>query len=115
MNDIIAQVDYQSNSKINYSEFLSATINLNNFLDEQKLLAVFNQFDTDNSGEITMLNLKYAMQKFGMDVPEDELRRIIKTHDIDDNGGIDFDEFKDIFTEKKEELENKPKEEENKL
>ena len=90
VNDIIKQVDYQQNSKINYSEFLSATINLNNFLDEQKLLAVFHQFDTDNSGEITALNMKYAMQKLGMDVPEAEIRKIMSQHDLDDNGGIDF-------------------------
>lgn len=42
INDLIEEVDYQGNGSINYSEFLSATINLNRFLDEQKLLAVFN-------------------------------------------------------------------------
>jgi Ca2+-binding EF-hand superfamily protein len=39
-----------------------------------------------------------------MDVPEAEIRAIMKYHDLDDNGGIDFAEFKDIFNEKKVEL-----------
>jgi len=42
IKDLISEVDYQGNGKINYSEFLSATIDLHKFLDEQKLLAVFN-------------------------------------------------------------------------
>jgi len=34
ISDLIDEVDYQGNGKINYSEFLSATIDLNRFLDE---------------------------------------------------------------------------------
>lgn len=34
VTDLIDQVDYQGNKKINYSEFLSATLNLERFLDE---------------------------------------------------------------------------------
>ena len=34
ISDLIEEVDYQGNGKINYSEFLSATIDLNRFLDE---------------------------------------------------------------------------------
>ena len=77
VSDLIAEVDYQGNGKINYSEFLSATIDLQTFLDEQKLLAVFNQFDTDRSGKITEDNIYYAMQKLGMEVPMSEIRLII--------------------------------------
>jgi Ca2+-binding EF-hand superfamily protein len=42
ISDLIKNLDYQANGKINYSEFLSATIDLDEFLTEQKLLAVFN-------------------------------------------------------------------------
>lgn len=34
VTELIDQVDYQGNKKINYSEFLSATLNLEKFLDE---------------------------------------------------------------------------------
>jgi len=62
---IINEVDYFGNQKINYSEFIVATINLDEFLNENKLLALFNQFDTDGSGIITTANIVTAMNKIG--------------------------------------------------
>lgn len=53
IDNIITEVDYFGNKKINYSEFLTATIDLNDFLTENKLNALFSQFDTDGSGIIT--------------------------------------------------------------
>ena len=41
IEQMIKEIDYHGNGKINYSEFLSATINLQTFLTEQKLQAVF--------------------------------------------------------------------------
>lgn len=60
IKDIISEIDYHGNSKINYSEFLSATINIKTFLNDHKLNAIFSQFDTDNSGKITEENIYYA-------------------------------------------------------
>lgn len=42
VQQIISEVDYFGNHKINYSEFLVATINLDEFLNENKLMAIFN-------------------------------------------------------------------------
>ena len=53
INDLIKEVDYQGNDKINYSEFLSATIDVKRFLSDQRLRAIFSHFDTDSSGSIT--------------------------------------------------------------
>ena len=38
---IINEVDYFGNKKINYTEFLVATLDVKNFLDDNKLRAVF--------------------------------------------------------------------------
>ena len=65
VDDIIAEVDYFGNKRINYTEFLVATLDVKSFLDDQKLEAVFKQFDTDNSGVITQDNIVNAMQKMG--------------------------------------------------
>ena len=56
-------MDYDGNGKINYSEFLSATIDAKKFLNDQRLRAIFSQFDTDGTQEITEENIYYAMQK----------------------------------------------------
>ena len=66
--EIINQMDYHGNQKINYSEFLAATMDVRNFLTDSRLKAVFQQFDTDNSGNITAENIKLAMQKLGKEI-----------------------------------------------
>ena len=50
LQKVINEVDYAANNKINYTEFLAATMDMSSFLDENKLLSVFKQFDTDSSG-----------------------------------------------------------------
>jgi len=42
-----------------------ATMDVKRFLDEEKLNALFNQFDTDGSGTITKDNIISAMNKVG--------------------------------------------------
>ena len=61
IQEMIQEVDYHGNGKINYSEFLSATINVRTFMTEQKMQAIFQQFDTDNSKVITQENIYFAM------------------------------------------------------
>jgi len=53
IQQIIENVDYAGNGKINYSEFLAATIELKQVLTYEKLWTLFKYFDTDNSGIIT--------------------------------------------------------------
>lgn len=53
IHDIVKEIDYMDNQKINYSEFLAATINTAEFLTDQKLHAIFKTFDFDGTGEIT--------------------------------------------------------------
>ena len=68
IDKIIDEVDYFGNGKINYTEFLVATLDVKSFLDDTKLHAVFNQFDTDGSGVITRQNIITAMQKIGHEI-----------------------------------------------
>lgn len=50
---IIYEVDYLGNGKINYSEFLAATVDVHNILNEETLKEIFSLFDVDGSGSIT--------------------------------------------------------------
>ena len=65
INSIFSQIDLNGDEKINYSEFIAATISVKNFLDEKKIKAIFKQFDTDNSGKITSDDIVNAMNKLG--------------------------------------------------
>ena len=64
-DEIISEIDYYGNHKINYTEFLVATLDVKAFLDDSKLKALFTQFDTDGSGKITKENIVTAMDKIG--------------------------------------------------
>jgi Ca2+-binding EF-hand superfamily protein len=70
------------------------------------LLAIFNQFDTDNSGFITKDNIVNAMIKLGHQVDKKEVQSIMAEHDITGDNQISFKEFKQIF-EIEERLHNK--------
>lgn len=97
IDNIINEVDYFGNKKINYTEFLVATLDVKQFLDDNKLQAVFSQFDTDGSGVITKENIITAMNKIGHEITQQELDQIMKEHDIEKNGVISYQEFKYIF------------------
>lgn len=62
---IISEVDFFDHHKINYSEFLAATIDVSKINDEHMLKAIFNQFDTDSDGVISPDNIISAMEKIG--------------------------------------------------
>ena len=57
VSDIMSQIDFSGDQMIHYSEFLAATMDIKNFLTDSKLKAIFQQFDTDNSGYITAENI----------------------------------------------------------
>lgn len=97
ISEMISQMDYHNNKKINYSEFLAATIDIQEFLTDSRLRAVFNQFDTDSSGKITEENIVLAMQKLGKEISGREVHDMIVQHDKTGDGCLNFEEFKAIF------------------
>lgn len=74
---IIKELDFAENKRINYSEFIAATINVHEFLSEERLQAIFNQFDIDNTGKISKDNLKQAFSKYGRDITDADIDNIL--------------------------------------
>ena len=60
IDTIISNTDYLGNGKINYSEFIAATIESRSVVTREKLWQAFKHFDTDDSGFITAENLIQA-------------------------------------------------------
>lgn len=50
INSIVWELDFNLDGHISYSEFLSATVNLDKFLTDEKCMAVYKSFDLDDSG-----------------------------------------------------------------
>ena len=76
IEDIIKQIDNDDNGKINYSEFIAATIDIRKYLTRARVEAIFKSFDVDDDEMITDLNLKNAFTKLGKDISDQEIRHI---------------------------------------
>ena len=50
---MVDEIDYFGNSKINYSEFLSATLSCQKVLTDEVLWTLFKQFDIDDTNYIS--------------------------------------------------------------
>ena len=53
IDEIIEQLDYKKNGVINFTDFITATIDIKKFLTPEKLEAIFNTFNIDNLEAIT--------------------------------------------------------------
>lgn len=50
LNDLMNRIDNNENTQIDYTEFIVATIDLEKFLTDNKLHALFNCFDVNHTG-----------------------------------------------------------------
>lgn len=69
--------------------------------------AVFDEFDLDGSGEISISELKLVFARMGHHKTEKELAELIKQVDADSNEMIDFAEFITLLDILKKEFERK--------
>eukprot|EP00359_Climacostomum_virens_P006338 CAMPEP_0204917440 /NCGR_PEP_ID=MMETSP1397-20131031/15017_1 /ASSEMBLY_ACC=CAM_ASM_000891 /TAXON_ID=49980 /ORGANISM="Climacostomum Climacostomum virens, Strain Stock W-24" /LENGTH=428 /DNA_ID=CAMNT_0052090271 /DNA_START=488 /DNA_END=1774 /DNA_ORIENTATION=+ len=74
---VISSFDYSENGRINYSEFLLATLDKKQVLDEAALHTAFKFFDIDNSGHISIEDITNALIRTGVTVPKEELTGIV--------------------------------------
>ena len=100
IDEIIKNLDLAKNGVINYSEFLSATIDLNQILTQAKIQALFRTFDIDNTGKISEDNIRKAFTKFGKEVTDEEIKEIMKEHDTSHGNSITQEEFVAMFGKK---------------
>ena len=64
LDEIIRRVDFDKNGEINYSEFVSGTLD-RNLLSKDNLYKVFKYMDTDNTDLLTYDSLKKAFLRRG--------------------------------------------------
>jgi hypothetical protein len=88
-------MDFHCDGKVNYSEFLAATISTINFNKEEKLWSAFNYFDTTDSGYITLDSVMDALKNSGVIIDEEGLKKAFSG--LQKKGEkINFNEFKAI-------------------
>jgi calcium-dependent protein kinase len=62
---VLSIIDTDLSGEIDFSEFLTATVNFENLLTEEKLKLAFNYFDTDRGGSISLEEIKEVLDPFG--------------------------------------------------
>ena len=97
VEDIILRCDSDGSGFIDYSEFLTATINWREALSRERLEVAFKAFDIDGSGKITVDEIKLFIG--GNDnIEETGWVKMIEGVDKNGDGEVDFDEFFDLMT-----------------
>jgi len=74
----VAEIDYHENGKINYSEFLAATLSINKFMSNEKMWMIFKRFDVDDTDFISKENLIEAMAKMDRQITPEEVDNLLK-------------------------------------
>jgi calcium-dependent protein kinase len=93
---LMDRIDNNHNQGIDYTEFVAAAIDRNSVLTDIKIRKCFRQFDKDNSGKISLKEFKVMLQ--GNNVISDEVwASLIKDIDVNLDGEIEFDEFKQML------------------
>jgi calcium-dependent protein kinase len=95
VDKIMTSCDVDGSGYVDYSEFLSASMNKKTMLSKENLQAAFEAFDADQNGFITLDEIKCIMGSVQVidSVWEDVLREV----DHDGNGKIDIKEFVELM------------------
>jgi calcium-dependent protein kinase len=83
-------MDTNNSGEIEYTEFISATIEKNIYLNENKLKEAFKYFDLDGNGKI---NREEIIKILKVTKSSKELNKIMEENDINKDGELDFNEF----------------------
>ena len=86
-------IDTNNSRRIEYTEFLSAAMEKNDYLKEERLLDIFKMLDKDGSGKISKDDIKKILNN--EDIDEEELKQFIVKFDLNGDGEIDYYEFID--------------------
>merc|ERR1719387_2442432 len=84
---IFKALDSNHDDEIHYADFLAAMVSSRINIHQDMVLKAFKRFDTDNSGEITMDNLKAIM---GGTFTDAEIGQLVEEVDVNKAGKIQY-------------------------
>ena len=93
-------MDFNKNGTIEYSEFISAVMTSDVYLNANKLLQVFKIFDTNSNGKISADDLQ-VLRGRKIDKIGDGLEGVLKEVNCFNAAGISFEEFLQIVASNK--------------
>ena len=98
---MIQDIDKSSATEVNFDEFLNLmTSRLAGSDTKEDIQKIFDLFDDDHTGYISLQNLKRVAAELGENMDDAELLEMIERADFDRDGQISPDEFFTIMTQK---------------
>jgi Ca2+-binding EF-hand superfamily protein len=98
---MISDIDKDKSGSIDFEEFLDMmTAKMSDKDNREDIQKVFNLFDDDATGKISLRNLKRVAKELGETMSDAELLEMIERADTDTDGEISLDEFYSIMTKK---------------
>jgi calcium-dependent protein kinase len=96
--ELMVSMDKDGNGYIDYTEFITAAIDKTVILNRDNLLTAFKMLDADNSGMITVDELKAAFDAHG-DKDDEVWKEIMQEVDKNGDNQISLEEFMDVMTD----------------
>ena len=98
---MIADLDADGSGQIDFEEFLTLmTARVSDKDSRENIRKIFNLFDDEKTGFISIKNLRRVAQELGENVSEEELQELINRADTDHDGLVSEEEFYTILTRK---------------
>lgn len=92
---IMEKCDLDGNGYLDYTEFLIAAIDWEKALNTERLTNAFNIYDKDGNGKICLNELQDVLSNSGLE--RHEIKQMIEMADENNDGEIDFEEFKRLM------------------
>jgi Ca2+-binding EF-hand superfamily protein len=90
---LFEQLDSDGSGEIEFTEWEAAALRSFTEISDSAMLAAFRTIDVDDTGNISLDNLRRLIQ-----VDNEELTDIMARADLNGDGVIDFEEFKAVFS-----------------
>lgn len=93
---ILSNATHRNSGRIDYSEFLAATLTSKMEMKEEFMWNAFKHFDVKNSGFITPENLVVALRKTGRNLDYEDAKRMIE--EVNNDQKVSYRQFKKMLS-----------------
>ena len=91
---MIAETDKEGICTINFEEFFAImSVKMSEKDEKEEILKAFKLFDDDDTGSISLNNIKRVAKELGENLTDDELQEMLDEADHDGDGEINKEEF----------------------
>mmetsp|Transcript_18632 Transcript_18632/g.33671 ORF Transcript_18632/g.33671 Transcript_18632/m.33671 type:complete len:565 (+) Transcript_18632:147-1841(+) len=97
IQELISKYDILGQGHIKYTDFLIATLDSKQMLDESNLWIAFKYFDSENTGKLTLSSIHASLIRAGCEVSEEDIDYIKSEFGLNEEDSIGFDSFQRIM------------------